>query len=68
MTKELLQNMLLAFVAGFFTSFATAVQVWDKPPDKAALWAALLAAIYAGARGILGYVALKLKRPVTVDT
>jgi hypothetical protein len=67
MTKELLMNAALAFVAAFLGSLATAFAAFDRFPDTTVLWALLVASVYAGARAVIGYFALKANTPIRVD-
>lgn len=67
LTKELVINTGLAFVAGFVTSFAVVVASTPKNPGTAALLAAAGAAAYAGFRAAVGYVAAATVKPIPVD-
>lgn len=67
MTKELLMNTVLAFIAGFVTTFGTFVAATPKNPGTAALLAAAGAAAYAGFRAAVGFAASKVDKPLTVD-
>ncbi len=61
-TRELLINVGLAFVAGFATTFYAFLNSTPKAPEKAALIAALSAALFAGVRGAVGFIALNAKQ------
>jgi cytochrome c biogenesis protein CcdA len=72
--KKLLKNTALAFLAGAVTAFTAIVTVTDSagttvhmPTDKAAWYAAGAAAIYAGARAAIGFLKLKVGKPISVD-
>lgn len=67
MTRELLYNVALAFVAAFLSSLATAVGALNGPVDKAVLWSFVIAAAYAGLRAVVGALAIATKRPLKVD-
>lgn len=67
MTKELAQNIGLAFLAGFATTFGAFIAATPKNPGFAAIVAALSAAAYAGFRGVVGYLAAVADKPLTVD-
>ncbi len=67
-TKELAINIGLAFVAGAVTSFSAFLAATPKAPGTAALVAAATAALYAGFRGVVGFIALNTKAPtIPVD-
>jgi hypothetical protein len=68
MTRELVQNIGLAFLAGFITSLGIVVErTGDVPPTKTFIISAVGAAIYAGVRGAIGYVKLHYGKPMEVD-
>lgn len=65
-TKELFINVGLAFVAGFVTSLAAFLAVTPKPTDTAIIISALAAALWAGVRGVIGFIALNVPKVPTV--
>jgi hypothetical protein len=64
---ELFKNVVLAFVAGFVTSFSVVVAATPENPGFAALASAAGAAAYAGFRGAVGFIAAKSGNTLTVD-
>lgn len=68
MSKELLQNVLLAALAAGVGAAELAFEVIPIPRDGKGLAVALVAVGYAFVRGVVGYFALKAKKPLTVDT
>lgn len=67
MTKELFHNIVLAFVAGFVTTFGALLETTPKPVTTSSLIALALAAAYAGVRGVVGLLKLKYGTPALVD-
>lgn len=67
--SPLLKNMGLAFLAGFVTTMELFLVTHPDVPGPDALVAAGLAAVYAGGRGVVGYLKEKYgKAPFAVDT
>jgi predicted RND superfamily exporter protein len=66
--KKLAINVGLAFVAAFATTFATLLNSTPKAPDKAALLAVVGAAIFAGIRAVVGFVALQASGVPAIPT
>lgn len=65
--SPLIKNAALAFLAGFVTSLASFMAFTDST-DVPALKAAGLAALWAGARALVGYVKQQTGEPFKVDT
>jgi hypothetical protein len=72
MTKTRLKNIAintgLAFLAGFVTTFGVFLAATQKAPDKSALFAAIGAAIYAGARGAYGVISEQINAIPQIPT
>jgi hypothetical protein len=68
-TKELAINTGLAFVAGFVTTFGAFTEATSKNPGKVVVIAAAAAALWAGFRAAVGFVAMNAKQvpTITVD-
>ena len=66
--SKLAVNIGLAFFAGFITTLGAFVaKTGDAPPTKAVAFAALAAAVYAGVRGVVGYLLARYGNPVPTD-
>ena len=58
--SPLLKNVLLAFLAGAVTSIAAFTEkTGEAPTSKAIIISVLVAAVYAGIRGAVGYLKAK---------
>lgn len=66
LSKELLINVVLAFVAGFITTFGAFLQATPKAPDKAATIAAASAALWAGIRLAYGVISANVPKVPTL--
>lgn len=67
--SPLLKNVGLAFLAGFVSSIAAFAAANPNNPGKAAIYAAVAAAIYAGGRAAVGYAKETVSgEPFKVDT
>jgi len=64
--KKLAVNTGLAFLAGFATAFGTFMAATPQDPGFAALVSAGGAAVYAGFRAAVGYLALKAESIPTI--